>query len=155
MSKFFTSPTFFTPLEELIHNTMTTNLTNQVVRYFEISWKKRDVSLNWINCSNSIFFMYSNQMLDLYQVNQIPPKHKIVLCFWRNICFDSNHGGRLGKFTHPRYLLKYWPKLHQTWHFCCKSDNDQKIYMKFKSFWWRHHILPMTSSKISVSEGQQ
>ena len=32
----------------------------------------------------------------------------------------------VGKFTHPCYLLKYLPKSHQTWQFCCTSDKDQK-----------------------------
>ena len=53
-----------------------------------------------------------------------------------------------GKFTHPCYLLKYLPKSHQTWQFCCTSDKDQKnIYEVL--------VFLMSSSKISSSEGQQ
>ena len=39
-----------------------------------------------------------------------------------------------GKFTHPCYLLKYLPKSHQTWQFCCTSDKDQKNIYEVLNF---------------------
>ena len=63
--------------------------------------------------------------------------------------------GGVGKFTHPCYLLKYLPKLHQTWHFCCTSDKDQKNIYEFLVFVMTSSYFIDDVIKISDFEGQQ